>query len=270
MNDKKKSGKFVLKLFITFVLINTMLFSLVSCKKEEAEKKKELLIYSGITMIRPMTEIAKIIEEQENCQITIIKDGSGNLLESIVHNKTGDLFLPGSERYYTIIENDYPGLITETVNVGHNRAVIMVQAGNPDTITPDLLNLTSIEYGVVIGNPESGSIGKETKNILDKKGIYEDVVRNAMSLTTDSKDLMKAIISKDADIVINWFSVYTWDNNSEYMDVLEIDPELVETKELILGLLKFSEHPDIAKKIMALAGSDKGREIFKKYGLYFE
>ena len=103
-----------------------------------------------------------------------------------------------------------------------------------------------------------------------KRGIYEDVVKNVMSLTTDSKDLMKAIISKDADIVINWFAVSTWDDNPDYMDVIEIGSEFAGTKKLILGLLKYSEHPDIAKKFMELAASDKGRTIFKKYGLYFE
>ena len=91
-----------------------------------------------------------------------------------------------------------------------------------------------------------------------------------MSLTTDSKDLMKALISKDADLVINWLAVSTWDDNRDYMDVIEIDPEFVTKKKLILGLLKYSKHQDIARKFMEFAASDKGRAIFKKNGLCFE
>jgi molybdate transport system substrate-binding protein len=269
MIKKKSISRIMIKISAS-VLITTLLFGVFSCKKEEAEKKKELLIYCGITMIDPMTEIATIIEKEQDCLITITKGGSGNLLESIVYNQTGDLYLPGSDRYFTTIESDYPGLVLDTVSVGHNRAVIMVQKGNPYNITGDLLSLASADYGVIIGHPDSGSIGKETKKILDKRGIYEDVVKNVMSLTTDSKDLIKAIISKDADIVINWFAASTWNDNSDYVDVIEINPEFVITNKLVLGLLTYSEHKDIAMEVMKLAASDKGKAIFKKYGLYFE
>lgn len=139
--------------------------------KEEAASEKEILIYCGITMIKPMSEIAAIVEKQENCKIKITKGGSGNLLKSILYNKTGDLYLPGSEKYFNIIETEHKGLVTEKVMVGHNIAVIMVQKGNPKGITADLSNLADNNYGVVIGNPDSGSIGKETKKILQSRGF---------------------------------------------------------------------------------------------------
>ena len=221
-------------------------------------------------MIRPMIEIAAIIEKQENCKITITKGGSGNLLKSIIYNKTGDMYLPGSDKYFKKIKQKYAGLVIDKVFVGHNKAVIMVQKGNPKGISADLFNLTNKKYGVMIGNPDSGSIGKETKNILEKSGIFKDVIKNVMSLTTDSKDLVKAIKNKEADIVINWYATSTWDDNSKYIDVLDIDLKYAKKKKLILGLLKFSNNIDIAKKFMNLAGSTKGKEIFQKYGLYFE
>ncbi|MCP3672453.1 MAG: ABC transporter substrate-binding protein [Gammaproteobacteria bacterium] len=55
------------------------------------DARKELLIYCGITMIQPMSEIASIIERQEGVKISIIKGGSGNLLRSIRFNAAGDL-----------------------------------------------------------------------------------------------------------------------------------------------------------------------------------
>ncbi|MEA3361124.1 MAG: substrate-binding domain-containing protein [Thermodesulfobacteriota bacterium] len=264
---------------ISSMMILILIFFISSCsqnsdqeKKDSApvQNKKELLIYCGITMIRPMSEIAAMIENQENCKITITKGGSGNLLKSIAHNKTGDLYLPGSDRYYKIIDEKYPDLVTATEFVGHNKAAIMVQKGNPKKITKDLADLADKHYGVVIGNSDSGSIGKEAKKILEKKGVYKDVIKNVMSLTTDSKDLVKAIKNKEADIVINWFAVSTWDDNPQFMDVIEIDPKYAKKKKLILGLLKYSRYPDIAKKFMDLAGSEKGKELFKKHGLYFD
>ena len=242
----------------------------VSDKQQDQKHEKELLIYCGITMIRPMTQIAQLIESQEACKITITKGGSGNLLRSIVHNRTGDLYLPGSERYYQTINENYPGLVTKTQFVGHNRAALMVQKANPHQFKSDLSVLVDRRFGVVIGNPDSGSIGRETKRILEKKGIFEAVVKNALFLTTDSKDLVKAIRSREADIVINWYAVSTWDDNPRIMDVIDIAPEYAQTKQLILGLLKYCRHPDIAEKFMQFAGSPKGRHLFRINGLYFD
>lgn len=255
-------------------MILTLLLLGTSCDKKSAtttaKSNKEILIYCGITMIRPISELAAIIEDQEKCKIIITKGGSGNLLKSIVYNKAGDLYLPGSERYYKIIDKKYAGLVIDTVFVGYNKAAIMVQKGNPKNISSDLINLASREYGVIIGNPESGSIGKEAGKILEKRGILKEVIKNVMSLTTDSKDLVKAIKTKKADIVINWFAVSCWDDNPQYMDVIDIKPKYAKKKKLILGRLKFSKHPDLAVKFMELASSDKGKEIFKKHGFYFE
>ncbi|MEA3543592.1 MAG: substrate-binding domain-containing protein [Thermodesulfobacteriota bacterium] len=232
--------------------------------------KSELLIYCGITMIKPMSEIAALLEQQEDCTVRITKGGSGNLMKSILHNQVGDLYLPGSDKYFAIIEEKSPGLVTNTVAVGENRAAIMVQKGNPKKIPPVLSSLADPAYAVVIGNPDSGSIGKETGKILKKKGIYAAVMKNAMYLTTDSKDLVKAIIRKEADIVINWFAASTWGSNPTHIDIIEIDRQYAQPKKLLLGLLKFSKQQELAGKFMQLASSETGQQIFKKHGLWFD
>lgn len=234
--------------------------------EDEVKDQKELLIYCGVTMLKPMTEIAQIIEEQENCKITIEKGGSGGLLNKIKTDKVGDLYLPGSDSYINTLSDE--GMIKDSALVGYNKAAIFVQKGNPLNITSDLDNLTKEEYDVVIGNPESGSIGKETKKILDKKGIFEKVVENASKLTNDSTELLRVIKDKEADLAINWYATSVWGDNPEYIDVLEIDEEYAKKKKLVIGLLEYSENPELAKKFMDYASSELGKEIFNKYGLY--
>lgn len=260
------------KVLSTIIGVLVIGLILVECEfsPKQTPPKKELLIYCGITMIAPMLEIADIIEEQEDCKITITKGGSGNLLNSIYHNKTGDLYLPGSCKYYTMIEDKQPDLVLEKVTVGHNVAVMMVQKGNPKCITSDLSNMTDRDLVVEIGNPESGSIGKETKKILQAYGNFEDVVINAIRFTTDSKELLNALKSKELDLVINWYATYTWGDNSDYLDVIKIDSTYAHVNHLELSILKYSKYPDIAKAFMTYASSEKGKDIFKKYGLYFD
>ncbi len=226
--------------------------------------KKELLIYCGITMIRPMSEIAEIIEEQEDINIIIIKGGSGNLLRSIEINGVGDLYLPGSDSYIRSAKEK--NLIVEANLVGYNRAALMVQEGNPLNISPDLNNLSNPDYYVIIGNSDSGSIGEETRYILEKEELYTDVLLNARELTTDSKDLVSALIDKRADLVVNWYAVSTWDENKNYMDVLPVPSRYFPAKKLVLAILSTAREPELAQIFMNYAISEEGQAIFEKYG----
>ena len=75
---------------VQLLMIYLLSMLLVGCNDQpQAETKpKELLVYCGITMIKPMSEIARVIEEKEHCRIIITKDGSGNLLKSIRDRKS--------------------------------------------------------------------------------------------------------------------------------------------------------------------------------------
>ena len=248
------------------LVILLFVLGLFGCAAEKVEQKKELLVYCGITMIKPMAEIAEIIERDYDCKILITKGGSGNLLKSIKANKIGDLYLPGSDAYIqTTLEQ---GLVTDTVHVGYNKAAMMVRTGNPKNIPASLDSLADKRFLVAIGNPESGSIGRETKKILDKKSIFSKVIANVQMMTTDSKDLSRLLKDEEVDLVVNWYATATWPENIDTITVLPISEEYAGKKKLIIGLLRFSSYPEIAKAFMNYAASDKGKAIFNKYGLY--
>jgi len=190
------------------------------------------------------------------------------LLRAIKVNRVGDLYLPGSDSYIrTCVEE---GLVTDTAFVGYNKAALMVQKGNPKSIPADLASLTDPGYYVVIGDPESGSIGRETQKILDRRGIFAEASANARRLTTDSKDLIRVLKEREADLVVNWYATATWPENEAALTALPIDSRFATPKRLVIGLLKTSRFPEIAKKFMSYATSPEGRAIFGKYGLYHE
>lgn len=247
------------------LLLLAGLLLLCSCQKpEQVNSRKELLIYCGITMIRPIQEIADIMEKEQNCTIKITKQGSGTLLNSLKANRVGDLFLPGSESYIKMAIDE--GLVCETVFVGYNRAALVVQKGNPLHITSDITNLTNKKYRIILGSAESGSIGKETQRILSQLGIYQQAIDNALFLTADSKGMVKAILDKDADLILNWYATSVWEGNRTHMDGLLLEDTIAPPHKLMLGLLTFSPYPDIARRFMEVAVSPQGKAIFTKYG----
>jgi ABC-type molybdate transport system substrate-binding protein len=64
-----------------------------------ADTKNELLFYVGITMVKPVNELAKNFEKANNCTIKILQGGSQDLYDSIKSSQVGDLYLPGSVSY---------------------------------------------------------------------------------------------------------------------------------------------------------------------------
>jgi len=48
--------------------------------------------------------------------------------------------------------------------------------------------------------------------------------------------------------------------------VIDLPEEFIKPKKLQINLLSFSKHPEIAKRFMELSTSEKGQEIFRRYG----
>jgi molybdate transport system substrate-binding protein len=215
-------------------------------------------------MAKPMREIANLIEQQENCIVKIILNGSGNLYRSININQQGDLFLPGSDSYIGKCLQEK--LVTETVFVGFNKAALVVAKGNPLNIQGNLHSLLNPNYRTALGMDDCGSIGKETKRMLTQVGIYDQAITKALYLASDSKDLINAITDNKVDLIINWRATAMWLKNRELMDVFLLSEDMAVPQKLILGLLSFSSQPEIACRFMELASSPKGQRIFTNYG----
>ncbi len=94
--------------------------------------KTNLLFYCGTTMVKPMLEIAKVIEKKYDCKITIVQGGSRDLFESIKIAQTGDLFRPGNSDYIEQYHNE--GYFEYERQIGYNQLAIFVSKGNPQHI----------------------------------------------------------------------------------------------------------------------------------------
>jgi len=229
-----------------------------------ASDKKELLFYIGITMVKPINELAENFKKTHNVDIKILQGGSQDLYDSLKTSQKGDIYMPGSVSFRAKhLSEEY---LLDAVFVGYNKASLVVKKGNPKKITSDLSILSNPEYKVVLGNVESGSIGVETKNILTKFGNYEEAMLNTVFLGSDSRNLTKAIKDGEADVVINWYATTFWDDNALFVEPIAIDEKYAPKAILTLNLLKSSKYPESAKKFMEYATSKEGREVFKKYG----
>lgn len=234
--------------------------------KSFAQDKPTLLFYCGATMVKPIAEMAKIIEKKHNCVVKILQGGSKDLYDSLKYTQKGDLYLPGSDSYRN--NNLKDGFLLNSKYIGYNQAALFIQKSNPMHIK-NLSDLTRQDLSVILSDPNSGSIGRMTKNILTKyknEAFYFKAFDNASQIGTDSRNLNQALIDKTADITINWRATAFWPENSNAIDVLELQENIAPKKKLMINLLSFSQHKNIALDFIDLAASKQGQTIMKKYG----
>lgn len=226
--------------------------------------RPDLLVYCGITMIRPMSEIAQAFEKRENVKISLAQGGSEDLYQSARKSGVGDLYLPGEPSYRA--KHLKEGLLGEVVTIGYNQMALMVQKGNPKQVKADPRELLRRDLIVILGNAESGSVGQEAKNILDSQGIYHKAIKAAAFLAPDSRSLMNAMKKKEADLTMSWRATGFFADNVAAVDTIDLDPRLAKPQALLLNLLTSSRNPDLARRFMSFAAGAEGQAIFRKHG----
>jgi molybdate transport system substrate-binding protein len=244
-------------LFVLLIVFNINTF---------ANQKPTLVFYCGSAMVKPIVEIAKIIEKKYDCKIRIVQGSSKDLYNILRDTKRGDLYLPGSNSFRE--NNLKEGYLLDVQYIGYNQAVIFVQKSNSKNLKT-LDDFLDENIATMLCNPASGSIGRMTKEILlNYKGdnFFESVYDNSVRIGIDSRDVNDALVKKEVDATINWKAVAFWSKNMKSIDIVQIDEKYAPKKELYINLLKFSIYPDIAKKFMSYAASKKGQEIMKKHG----
>lgn len=245
-------------------LVGSLVFACLFPGVVQAQSKPELLLYCGITMVRPMTEIAQAFEKRENVKVTIAQGGSEDLYQSAKRSGVGDLYLPGEPSYRA--KHIADGLLGDYATVGYNQMAMMVAKGNPKAVKSDPREMLRKDLNVIVGNSESGSVGQESKQILDNLGIYPKVVRAAVFLAPDSRSLMSAMKKGEADLAMNWRATGFFPDNRAAVDVLDLDPKIAKPQALLLMQLNFSKHKDLSKRFISFTAGEEGQAVFRKFG----
>jgi molybdate transport system substrate-binding protein len=262
----------MLKSTLTALALLPLVLYLPACNGGSGDSgeaaQPELLFYCGITMVKPMREIADAFERDNACKVIMSQGGSEDLYQSLKLSQQGDLYLPGSESYR---KKHLPeGLLGDCVYVGFNQASFLVPKGNPKKITGDLKWLLDESLAVVIGNSEVCSVGRQAEKILSEAKIWDQVVANCFSLAADSRNLNKLIKDGTADLMINWRATAFFEENRDFIDVIDLDESVSPRKKLLLNQLTFSRHPDLARRFMDYAASPAGRTVFRRFGFLEE
>ena len=224
----------------------------------------QLLVYCGITMVRPVTELARSFEQAEKIRVTITQGGSEDLYQSAKKARVGDLYLPGEPEYRA--RHLAEGLLGDYKVVGYNQLALFVRKGNPKGVKADVREIFRKDLTLMIGNADSGSVGQETRQMLDRLKLYPKAVEKAEFLMPDSRAINLAMKRGEADVALNWRATAFFPDNVPHVEALDLDPRLAPPRALLLNLLSFSKQQAAARRFMDYVASPEGQAVFRKWG----
>ena len=238
---------------------------LIGCDGEKSQNEqsaeKELLLYCGAGIRPAAADLTETFEREYGVKIITDYAGSEVLLSKIKLTQRGDLYMPGDKYYVNLAAEK--GLILSQKSVCYFIPTILVQKGNPKNISglQDLLK-PGVKLG--LGDARACAIGRKCKKIFAKNNIaWVEVEKNLKFQSQTVNELGMQIQARALDAVIVWDAVARY--YSEHGEGVPIPVEKNVISTVDIGVLKFTQHKELAEKFVEFAASPQGCDIFRKH-----
>lgn len=223
----------------------------------------ELTVSAAASLSNAFRELAPLFEVQNpgvNLQFNF--GASGALLQQIVKGAPVDVFASADQE--TMDQAQAQGFVKadERHNFVSNTLVIVVPSYGRNT--PKLLNDLLQEHykRIAIGLPASVPVGRYTKNVLEKSGLWSAIepkmigaqsVRQALDYVARSEVDAGFVYSTDAAIMPDKVKVAL---------ALSTDPPILYP----IAPVAASDHHAIAQRFVTFANSRQAQAVLAKYG----
>jgi len=173
----------------------------------------------------------------------------------------GDLFLPADDSYITLAQEK--GLAAEVLPVARQQGVVVVKKGNPLGIKTfdDLLR---DDVHLLQASPESAAIGKVTKKVLAKQGLWEKLDKATTAYFPTVTEVASAVSVDGAYAGIVYDAVLSTYDDVDYVRL----PELEDTaSDIFVTVTKSSQKPQRALHFARyVAAADRGLKHYAQLG----
>ncbi|TRX66268.1 substrate-binding domain-containing protein [Carboxylicivirga sp. M1479] len=259
--------------YIVLVFIGLLLFS-GGCREQRIAKAKrvnsapkELIIYCENTMLNMVIDLKYKFEQEYDCNVVIQNDCSKNLMGIINYSSKGDVYIPSSSASFKNFHKLTGCELNDSLFLGYNHLVYMVKKGNPKGFSGNASSLKKKEkFTVLIANPETSSLGYETKAFLQKQRSYDEVLENVVSLTSDSKGLVKGLKGDMADVAVNWQSNININGNVKHIEIITPQSPYNNAIPMYAAVMSCSHEPTLARAFLNLASKQLSESTLSRYG----
>jgi len=232
---------------------------------------KTIVFSCAAGMKKPVEKIIRKYQEEYDVTVKPTYGGSGAMREKIkLHG--GDLFLSADAFHMNLAIKE--GVIKETIPIATIRPVLVIQKKAQEALQKSgqavtgLSDLLREDLKAIIANPTKTSVGRLTKEMLEKAGMWPAFEKRRESsgkvvwLATVNEVALQVSIREDAVGIV-------WDATALEFDELQQIPlpeahDLIET--MSIGVAANSTDPTAALHFARyLSARDKGLPIFAEH-----
>jgi molybdate transport system substrate-binding protein len=186
--------------------------------------------------------------------------GSDQLALELQQGAPADVYAAASPKFPELLYRE--GFLRKPVVFATNKLVVIVPRSNPAHIK-SVYDLRRGGVRIVIGD-KSVPIGAYTRQVLDKLGIGEEVLRNVVSEETDVKGILAKVALGEADAGF----VYVTDARTAAAQLRNVAlPAWAQPPvRYEIAVVKASSHRAAARAFVARVLSARGRALLKHAG----
>ncbi|HZL36893.1 MAG TPA: substrate-binding domain-containing protein [Tepidisphaeraceae bacterium] len=222
---------------------------------------RPLIIYCAAAAKEPVDVISRDYEKKFGVEIESQYGGSNTLLASAAISRKGDLFIPADDSYIAMARAK--GIIAQAFPLAVMRPVLALKGGNPAGIR-SLDDFLQPGRTLAQANPDAAAIGKLTRPVLQKAGLWEPLKRQTAVFTGTVTDAANDVKLGSVDGAIVWDMTVRQVGGLQAIPV----PALVGVESRIaVGVLSFSTQSAEALRFAHyVTASDKGLRVFAQLG----
>ncbi|MFB3883199.1 MAG: molybdate ABC transporter substrate-binding protein [Armatimonadota bacterium] len=193
--------------------------------------------------------------------------GSGTLLQQMTLEKTGDIYMPGSDDYMDKAEAKQAVIPETRAIVAYLVPMICVQKGNPKGIK-ELADLA--RPGLVVGLAEPGAVclGDASAEILENAGLLASVRKNVITYAKSCEQTQQLVQLAEVDAIIGWDAFAKW--APDKIEVIPIPQKYGRPRNIPAAVSAFSRQKKEAAEFIGFLTSPQGKAIFAKHGYSVE
>ncbi|MFB3881340.1 MAG: molybdate ABC transporter substrate-binding protein [Armatimonadota bacterium] len=233
-----------------------------------AAPKTHLMVFAGAASKPPSLEAKAAYEKAHpDVQIDITFGGSGTILQQMMLEEVGDIYMPGSDDFMDKAEEKKAVIPQTRKIVCYLVPTICVQHGNPKKIR-SLTDLARPGITVGLAKPGAVCLGDASEAVLTKAGLLEKVKKNVITYAASCEHTQQLVQLGEVDAVIGWDAFKSW--APDQIDLVKIDPKYLRVHNIPAAVAVYSQQRPAAERFIAFLTSKQGKAIFAKHGYSIE
>ncbi|MGQ9499892.1 MAG: molybdate ABC transporter substrate-binding protein [Dissulfurimicrobium sp.] len=246
------------------IVIYLMVASFMTLNFLGMARADELMVFSGGVFKKPLDEL---IQYYEKAKVIANYGNVKTMIAQLELGRQGDIFVvPSTDIMEQAVQK---GLVKkESVkSFVYAVPVILVQKGNPKHIK-GIEDLLRPDVRFAMANPEVVYVGQIAAEIFDKSLTPEQANTLRGKVLTYAEDISKLqsyLIMNQVDAILGFDFLKGW--NPDKVDIVKLKSnEVIRIGNGQIGVTAFSKDPRAAEEFIRFILSDKGQDVFKKYG----